>query len=76
MQRQSRAATERVRADIGARPLDVEKLRADLDASRAARDKLRPAIQQILLDVLPQLSDDGRTILSTYRVAQRRRAEP
>jgi hypothetical protein len=64
-----------VRDDIGAVPFDAEKLRADLDASRAARDKLRPLIEQALLEALPQMSEDGRRILSQTRLA-RRRAEP
>lgn len=75
LRRDVRAATERVRDDIGAVPFDAEKLRADLDASRAARDKLRPLIEQALLEALPQMSEDGRRILSQARLA-RRRAEP
>ncbi len=70
--REVRAASERAHADVGAVPFDAAKLRADLDATRAARDKLRPLIEQALLEALPQMSEEGRKTLSTYRLARRR----
>lgn len=75
IRREARAAGEQVRADIGAVPLDTEKLRADFEATRAAREKLRPLIEQALLEALPQMSEEGRKILSHARLT-RRRAEP
>jgi uncharacterized membrane protein len=73
--RDARAASERLRADIGAVPFDAERMSADFDASRAARDRLRPLIEQALLEALPQMSEEGRRILSQARLA-RRRADP
>jgi uncharacterized membrane protein len=73
--REARAASERVRADIGAVPFDSEKMRADLDAAHAARDKVRPLIEQALLEALPQMSEEGRRVLGQTRLV-RRRTEP
>ncbi len=64
---------ESVRHDIGAAPLDMDKLRADLDASRQARDNIRPLAEQALLEALPQMSDQGRETLSRYRLLPVRR---
>jgi uncharacterized membrane protein len=75
LRREARTASEQVRADIGAVPLDTGKLRAAFEATRAAREKLRPLIEQALLEALPQMSDEGRRILSHARLV-RRPAEP
>jgi len=72
LQRQSVAAAEQVRADIAASPLDLEKLRTDMRAAREARQQLAPVIEEALLDVVPRMSDEGRRILSDYRLSQRR----
>ena len=73
--REVRAASEQVRADIGATPFETTKLRADFEAMRIARERLRPLIEQALLEALPQMSEEGRTILSHARLT-RRRTEP
>ena len=72
IRREVRAASERVRADIGAVPFDARMLQADLEATRAAREKLRPLIEQALLEALPQMSEQGRKTLSNSRLARRR----
>lgn len=72
VRREARAANEQVRADIGAVPFDAEKLRANFEATRAAREKVRLLIEQALLEALPQISEEGRKTLSTYRLARRR----
>ncbi len=73
LQREHRATVDRVRQDVGAAPLDLDKLRADLDASRRARDRLRPLVEQALLEALPQMSEAGRETLSRYRLMPARR---
>lgn len=70
VRREARAANEQVRADIGAVPFDSEKLRADFEATRTAREKLRPLIEQALLEALPQMSEEGRKILSHARLVR------
>jgi len=72
LQRQARQAAERVRQDIGQPTLDTAKLRADLTALHDARQKIRPVIDDILLDALPRLSPQGREILSQARLRPRR----
>jgi uncharacterized membrane protein len=71
VRREARAANEQVRADIGAVPFDAEKLSANVDTPRAAREKVRLLIEQALLEALPQISEEGRKTLSTYRLARR-----
>ncbi len=73
LQRQHREAVDRVRRDVGAKPLDLDKLSTDLHASHQARDKLRPLVEQALLEALPQMSDAGRQTLSRYRLMPARR---
>ncbi len=67
LRRAARRAADKVREDIGESTLDIDKLRRDLVAGREAREKIRPVVEDILLDVLPRMSDQGRQILSQYR---------
>ena len=72
VRREARVSNEQVRADIGAVPFDAKKLSANFEATRAAREKVRLLIEQALLEALPQMSEEGRKTLSTYRLARRR----
>jgi uncharacterized membrane protein len=65
-------AVERAREDIGAKHLDLDKVKADLAAANDARQAIRPIVQGTLLDVLPRMSAQGRLALSQYRVLPRR----
>ena len=69
--RAARTASDTVHVEISAMPFDANRLRADLDASRAARETLRRLVEQALLEALPQMSDEGRQILSHYRLVRR-----
>ncbi len=71
LHRQAQAAAERVRADIGRPSLDVEGLRSDLKAAHEARQKIAPVVDEILLEVLPRVSEQGRKTLSQFRLAAR-----
>jgi uncharacterized membrane protein len=71
LHRQTQAAAERVRLDIGRPSLDLEALRADLAATHEARRKIAPVVDEVLLDVLPRLSEQGRKTLSQYRLRAR-----
>ncbi len=68
-QQQSREAAEQVRRDIAATPFDLERTRADLLAARQTRQQLSPVIEDILLDALPRMSDEGRRVLSEQRLS-------
>jgi hypothetical protein len=65
-------AMERLRTDAAERPYNTEKVKADLDALQAARQKMPPITSQLLQEVLPQMSDEGRLALSRFRLFSRR----
>jgi hypothetical protein len=68
LRRQSVQATEKVRSDIAQSHFDIDRTRADMGASREARQKMAVVIQDTLLKVLPDMSDAGRSKLATYHV--------
>jgi uncharacterized membrane protein len=68
LQREARLAADKVRRDVDQSTLDMDKLRADLAAARQAREKVRPVMEEVLLEVLPRMSEPGRHILSQYRL--------
>lgn len=61
-------ADEQVRVDVARLPFDNERLRADLLKSRMLRRQLGPLVEEMLLDVMPKLSDEGRRAISQYRL--------
>jgi hypothetical protein len=61
-------ADEQVRADVARRPFDNERLRADMLKSRMIRRQFGPLVEEMLLEVLPKLSDEGRLAISQYRL--------
>ncbi len=71
LQRQSIEAMEQARTDIARLPYDNDKVRADLNAGRAARQKIGPLLEETLLDILPRMSEEGRRTLSEYRLLPR-----
>jgi len=68
LRRDWQQAAERLRTDIAQLPYADDKVRADLAAVQAARQKLRPLTEDLLLTILPQMSDEGRQALSRARV--------
>jgi len=68
LRRDWQQAVERLRTDIAQVPYADDKVRADLAAVQAARQKLRPVTEDLLLTILPQMSDEGRRALSQTRV--------
>ena len=58
--------SELVHADIAQKPFSADKLQTDMNAAAVARQQIPPVIQDVLLDVLPQMSDEGRLVLSQY----------
>lgn len=67
----SREAMEQVRADIDHVPYDDAKLRADLEAAREPRQRMGQLVEEILLESLPKLSDQGRKVIGEYRLGAR-----
>lgn len=61
-------ADEQVRADLARQPFDEERLRVSMVQSRAIRRQFGPLIEDMLLEVLPRMSDEGRLALSQYRL--------
>lgn len=72
LQRQSFEAVEQVRRDVGEPSYDDAKVRADMDSARASAQKIRPVVEEILLDVLPRMSPEGRKALSEIRLLPRK----
>jgi hypothetical protein len=70
IQQAASEAMQQVRIDIGRQPFDPDRLRADLLAARATRQKISPIVEAILLDALPRMSNDGRLALSRHHVLQ------
>jgi len=71
-QGESADGLEQLRSDIAHAPLDMDKIRADLQPIRDGRQKSRAAVEDALLDLLPGLSPEGRQALSQYRFLPRR----
>ncbi|MBB6252392.1 periplasmic heavy metal sensor [Nitrospirillum iridis] len=61
------AAMDQVRTEIDRTPLDTAALRAAMAQAREQRQPLGPVLEDIVMEVLPQMSAEGRHILSRYR---------
>ena len=71
LQRRAREAVERLRAEMARSPFDPEGVRAAMRELREARSRLSGVLEEILVDVLPRMSDEGRRILSEQRLLRR-----
>lgn len=72
LQRQSRQAMEQLRRDIAQQPYDDAPVRTDLAALAQARQAIRPLVEDMLLELLPRLSPQGRQVLSRLRLLPER----
>lgn len=66
--RGSRQATERLRVEIARTPLDPEGVRRAMREAREARARVGALVQEILVDALPRMSDEGRRTLGEQRL--------
>lgn len=70
-QAQALDGLERLRSDIAQEPLDMDKVRADMQPIQDGRQKSRAVVEEVLVEILPRLSPQGRQALSQYRFAPR-----
>jgi uncharacterized membrane protein len=62
-------AMQGVRAEIARTPADAERLREAIETARRARQAFGPILQAILLAAVPRMSEQGRQVLSQYRLS-------
>ncbi|WP_186455772.1 periplasmic heavy metal sensor [Nitrospirillum pindoramense] len=60
-------AMSQVRAEIDRTPLDPDALRAAMAHAREERQPISPVLEDIMMEVLPKMSPEGRHILARYR---------
>jgi len=61
------AAVERARAEIARDLVDPAGLRAAIAEARRQRQRFGPLLEDILLDAVPQMTPEGRRVLSQLR---------
>ncbi|WP_044560960.1 periplasmic heavy metal sensor [Azospirillum sp. B4] len=61
------AAMDQVRTEVDRTPLDIDALRAAIANAREQRQPMGPVLEDIMMDVLPKMSPEGRHVLSHYR---------
>jgi uncharacterized membrane protein len=66
-QRAYAADADAVHSALAAEPFDVARLRASMEAARAARQQLGPLIETVTLDAAPHMSPAGRQELARHR---------
>ncbi|MDZ5649056.1 periplasmic heavy metal sensor [Nitrospirillum sp. BR 11828] len=60
-------AMSQVRAEIDRTPLNPDALRAAMANAREQRQPIGPVLEDIMMEVLPKMSPEGRHILARYR---------
>ncbi|MDE1145537.1 MAG: periplasmic heavy metal sensor [Azospirillaceae bacterium] len=60
-------AMDQVRAEIDRTPLDDDALRAAIANARTQRQPLGLVLEDIMMDVVPKMSPEGRHVLGHYR---------
>lgn len=60
-------AVERTREEIARTPVDPAALRAAIEEARRQRQRFGPLLEEILLDIVPRMSPEGRQVLARYR---------
>lgn len=61
------AAVERTREEVARNPVDPTALRAAIEEARRQRQRFGPLVEEILLDIVPRMSPEGRQVLARYR---------
>ncbi|MEA1674160.1 periplasmic heavy metal sensor [Nitrospirillum sp. BR 11163] len=61
------AAMDQVRTEIDRTPLDPDALRAAMANAREQRQPIGPVLEDIMMEVLPKMSPEGRHVLARYR---------
>jgi hypothetical protein len=60
-------AMDQVRAEMDRTPLDPSALRAAMAHAREQRQPIGPVLEDIMMEVLPKMSPEGRHVLAHYR---------
>jgi len=62
-------AMEPLRAEIRRDPVDPDRLKDAMETARYKRQQFLPIVEQVLLRAVPEMSPQGRQVLSNFHVA-------